>query len=126
MFANLDQLFGILCRALQLRDTIQTPEDICCCIEEVLAKPGLVPFLGSRTKAKATLANVVMDWKALLGDTVNQGLKISMSGGLLVDATANHSFTFLSRIGHRAVLARMQVPSDTSCIVVTIYHLTLG
>ncbi len=68
-------------------------------IEQILRTPGLASFLGARTAVKAGIAPIVMNWKALLGEDLNSGLKLQLEGGLLVDATANHSFTFLKLIG---------------------------
>ena len=94
-----DQLFGIIVRAVRSRDSLQDPDDVCAVIEEVLQKPSLRSYLGRRCRARATRQPAMGDWKGILGADAKSGMHIELSGGLLVDATANHSYTFLARMG---------------------------
>ena len=94
-----DQLFGIVCRALALTDTLKDPDDICRAIQHVLEKDALKGFIGHKTKVVATRALVIGNWRPILGDHKTSGLKVELSGGLLVDKTAAHSYTFMQRCG---------------------------
>lgn len=94
-----DQLFGIIVRAVRSRDSLQDPDDVCAVIQEVLQKPSLRSYLGHRCRAHASRQPAIGDWRGMLGADAKSGMHIELSGGLLVDATANHSFTFLARMG---------------------------
>jgi hypothetical protein len=86
-------------KAVRANDSLQDPQDVCDVIEEVLQKDSLRAYIGPRCQAKATRWPSVGNWKAILGPDDKSGLHINLSGGLLKDDTANHSYTFLCRMG---------------------------
>ena len=65
-------------------------------LRDELAKPGVRSWLGN-ARVHVSKLDAVYGWKDHLE---KQG--VSVAGGLLLDATANHSFTFVRRKGSRA------------------------
>jgi len=86
-----DQLFGILARAINSMDCLLDPDSIIDVIMKTMKKPALQSFLKS-CDVSVTQLPVVRDWQAWHND-----LRLTISGGLLVDATAFHLFLLTER-----------------------------
>ena len=95
-----DQLFGILARAINAMDYLLDPTDIIAVIKQVLGKDSLKQFLAS-VDVEVSRLRVVRDWQKW-----HNHLRLGLSGGLLLDATAMHHFMFISRkcVGHSCFL----------------------
>ena len=78
-------------------DCLLDPDDIIRVIRHTLEKPALKSFLKS-VDTQVSRLPVARDWQVW-----HNNLRAEMSGGLLVDATALHSFMFISRA--RSVLS---------------------
>ena len=72
-------------------DCLLDPDDIIRVIRHTLEKPALKSFLNS-VDTQVSRLPVARDWQAW-----HNNFRMEMSGGLLVDATALHSFVFISR-----------------------------
>ena len=91
---RIDQMWGILARRIANADSLMDPTDTMNCISTELARPGLRSFIGSSTEIRVQKLDCVRDWKS---HWEKHG--VSLSGGLLDDATANHCFVMLQRKG---------------------------
>ena len=67
------------------------PTDIIAVIKQVLGKDSLKQFLTS-VDVEVSRPRVVRDWQKW-----HNHLRVVLSGGLLLDATAMHHFMFISR-----------------------------
>lgn len=72
-------------------DYLLDPTDIIAVIKQVLGKDSLKQFLTS-ADVEVSRLRVVRDWQ-----TWHNHLRVGLSGGLLLDATAMHHFMFISR-----------------------------
>jgi hypothetical protein len=95
-----DQLFGILARSINSMDCLLDPDSIIDVIMSTMKKPALESFLKS-CDVSAALLPAVRDWQAWHND-----LRLTISGALLVDATAMHFFLLTDRESrnHRPML----------------------
>ena len=64
-------------------------------LRDELSKPALMRWLGG-ARVQVSKLDAVYNWKIHL-----QQQGVTLEGGLLVDATANHSFTFVRRKGSK-------------------------
>ena len=93
---RIDQVWGILARRKANTDCLLDPTDTMHCIQSELQRPGLRSFLGSSCEIHVQKLDSVRDWKS---QWERHG--ISLSGGLLDDASANHSFMMFQRKGSK-------------------------
>jgi hypothetical protein len=82
-------------RGMALCDQVLDPDDLGRTMVSVLKRKGLQNFIGAGVPIEAHRLPSIFDWKSFFEDS---GFT-SMGGGLLLDDTANHSFTFVSRQG---------------------------
>lgn len=93
---RLDQIFGILARRVSNTDQLFDDGDVRNLLSQELHRPGLRAWFGASTEVDVTKLDAAYDWKKHLSC---QGT--SVSGGLLVDSSANHVFMFLQEKGPR-------------------------
>ena len=93
---RIDQVWGILARRIANTDCLLDPTDTIQCIEAELRRPGLRTFLGSSCEIHVQKLDSVRDWKS---QWERHG--VSLSGGLLEDASGNHSFMMFQRKGSK-------------------------
>ena len=91
---RLDQLFGVLARRIANTDRILNADDTCDILNQEIRRPGFRAWIGSTCEANASKFDGCLNWR---DHFTPQG--VSLSGGLLVDATSNHSFVFLQYQG---------------------------
>lgn len=91
--SGMDQLWGVLARRIANTACLQDPESTMDVLRDELSSQGLRQWLAN-ARVRVTKLNATMDWKTHFDP---QGAKVQ--GGLLVDATSNHSFTFVLRKG---------------------------
>ena len=93
---RLDQLFGIISRRVANTDKIHSADDTVNVLNQEMNRPGFRAFVGSSTEVSASRLNVTYNWRDQY-----RGQGVSVSGGLLVDSTANHCFVLMQHKGGR-------------------------
>lgn len=93
---RLDQCFGILARRVANTDQILDATDTCNLLQKELERPGFRAWVGSTTEVSVSKLDATLNWRDHFRC---QGA--SVSGGLLVDATANHVFVMMQQKGPR-------------------------
>lgn len=100
---RLDQVFGVLARRVANCDRILDADDTCKVLNEEMSRPGFRAWIGSTCGAHASRLYATLNWRDHFSC---QGA--SLSGGLLVDSTANHCFIFMqykgAQLGSESVL----------------------
>lgn len=91
---RLDQIFGVLARRVANTDQLLNCDDACNLLSQELHRPGLRAWFGATTEVSVSKLNAALDRKNNF-----QCLGASVTGGLLVDATANHVFMFMQEKG---------------------------
>lgn len=91
---KIDQLWGLLARRISNTDTLLDPESTIEVITKELQRPGIRQWIGSTTELHISKLNATRNWR---DNWKTQG--VALEGGLLEDATANHSFVMMSRKG---------------------------
>ena len=87
----LDQLFGLIARAIASEERLLCPEDVIRVIKDFMQKPSMRQFLtGAQVVAERLLK--IRNWMAW-----GNAFPSHMCGGLLLDETANHFFMFTTR-----------------------------
>lgn len=89
------RLWGILTRRVGAVDSIQTPEDVIQTMVQELNRPALRGWVGLNTEVRGMKLDCCRKWKSHFSDPQ----QVKLSGGLLEDSTANHTFIFMLRRG---------------------------
>ena len=87
----IDQLFGIISRSFKAVETLKNLDDCKRALEEVLARPSLVPWFRGAT-INVEVVPGARDWKRHF-----EKLPIHIKGGMLVDATSSHCWMMIRR-----------------------------
>ena len=88
----LDQLFGVISRAMQSVTRISDIADLVQKIEYFLRRPALRQWFGEDTRVCVVHLTSVRNWKAYFG-----ALRINYAGGMKTDITAIHCWMFMLR-----------------------------
>ena len=88
----LDQLFGIIARAMRSVRTLRDVLDLVEKIESFLRRRALREWFGEDTKVDVVWLTSVRDWKRYF-----QALRIKFEGGMKYDVTAIHCWMFMFR-----------------------------
>ena len=91
---RLDQAFGILARRVANTDKLLDANDTMQLLQQELERPGFRSWVGSTTEVSVSKLDATLNWRDHFRC---QG--VSVSGGLLTDATANHVFVFMQERG---------------------------
>ena len=91
---KLDQIFGVLSRRVACTDSILDADSTCDVLRAELSRPGFRAWLGATTELNVSKLNAAFNWRDHFAP---QGA--SVSGGLLLDSTANHCFLFMQQKG---------------------------
>ena len=89
------RMWGILTRRVGAVDSIQTPEDVIQTMVQELNRPALRGWVGLNTEVRGMKLDCCRKWKSHFSDPQ----QVKLSGGLLEDSTANHTFIFMLRRG---------------------------
>ena len=81
----LDQLFGIIARAMRTVHSLRDVPDLVAKVEAFLRRSALRQWFGEHTRVRAVWLTSVRDWRKYF-----QALRISYEGGMRWDATALH------------------------------------
>lgn len=99
---RIDQLWGVLARRISSTDTLLNASDAVRIVQEEISRPGVRAWLGATTELHVQKLDACRDWKS---SWKPQG--VTLSGGLLEDARANHVFFMMARKG--GVIQKKQV-----------------
>lgn len=92
---QIDQLWGILARRIAATDQLKSPSSVIETLQRELQRPGLRAWVGQDTEVHVQKLDAVRAWRGHF--TAAQ--QVSLSGGLLEDASGNHCFLTLMRRG---------------------------
>ena len=88
----LDQLFGVIARAMTSVRSLRDVQDLVQKIGAFLQRPALREWFGQGTKVRAVHLTSVRNWKRYL-----ESLRIKYEGGMRYDMTAVHCWMFMLR-----------------------------
>lgn len=91
---RIDQLWGLLARRISCCDQLLSPDSVIEIVKHELNRKGLKSWIGLNTEIRVNKINAVRSWRQHFTPQ-----KVSLSGGLLEDSTANHCFLCIARRG---------------------------
>jgi len=91
---RIDQLWGIVARRIANQDSMLDAQSVVEIVKMELERPGIRAWIGAHTQLHVQKLDATRNWR---DNWLAQG--ITLEGGLLEDATANHVFMMMARKG---------------------------
>ena len=92
---RLDQCFGILARRVANCDRLLSASDTVHLLDQELRRPGFRAWIGAATEISVSKLDATLNWR----DQFQAAQGVHVQGGLLVDATSDHTFVFMQQKG---------------------------
>ena len=92
---RLDQAWGIFARRLASSDKLLSADSVLKILHDECHRPGMRAFIGLDTDIKISKLDAARSWR----NHFKPQQKVTLSGGLLEDASGNHAFLCMTRRG---------------------------